>query len=109
MKVLNEKYLLKRAAGTLLPETIRARTKQPYRAPGAACFVPPDGQPSPDYVGALLARQRVAEDGIFNPAAVSQLVSKVRTGGTVGVRDDMGLVGVLSTQLLIDRFVRQVA
>jgi len=109
MKVLNEKYLLKRATGTLLPESTRARTKQPYRAPGAACFVPPDGKPSPDYVAALLAPARVGEDGIFNPAAVSQLVSKTRSAGTVGVRDDMGLVGVLSTQLLIDRFIRRAA
>jgi asparagine synthase (glutamine-hydrolysing) len=109
MKVLNEKYLLKRAAGQLVPETIRKRSKQPYRAPGAACFVPADGRRSPDYVEALLAPDRVAEDGIFNPAAVSQLVSKTRTGTSIGVRDDMGLVGVLSTQLLIDRFIRQVA
>jgi asparagine synthase (glutamine-hydrolysing) len=109
MKVLNEKYLLKRASGTLVPETIRKRSKQPYRAPGAACFVPPDGRRSPEYVHTLLASSRVSEDGIFNPTAVSQLVSKTRTGGTIGVRDDMGLVGVLSTQLLIDRFIRQVA
>lgn len=109
MKVLNEKYLLKRATGALLPAAIRKRTKQPYRAPGAACFVPTDGRPSPDYVAALLAPSRIGEDGIFNPAAVSQLVSKTRTGGTIGVRDDMGLVGVLSTQLLVDRFIRQLA
>jgi asparagine synthase (glutamine-hydrolysing) len=109
MKVLNEKYLLKRASGTLVPETIRKRSKQPYRAPGAVCFVPPDGRRSPEYVDTLLASSRVSEDGIFNPTAVSQLVSKTRTGGTIGVRDDMGLVGVLSTQLLIDRFIRQVA
>jgi asparagine synthase (glutamine-hydrolysing) len=109
MKVLNEKYLLKRASASLLPEAIRKRTKQPYRAPGAACFVPPGGRPSPDYVTALMAPSRVRDDGIFNPAAVSQLVSKTRAGGAVGVRDDMGLVGVLSTQILIDRFIRQVA
>jgi asparagine synthase (glutamine-hydrolysing) len=104
IKVLNEKYLLKRASGQLLPATIRTRAKQPYRAPGAACFVPSGGRRSPEYVDALLAPSRVRADGIFNPAAVSQLVSKTRAGGTIGVRDDMGLVGVLSTQLLIERF-----
>jgi len=33
MKVLDEKYLLKRAAGHLIPASIRRRPKQPYRAP----------------------------------------------------------------------------
>src|SRR3954447_16815094 len=35
MKVLNEKYLLKRAFGKYLPPSITKRPKQPYRAPEA--------------------------------------------------------------------------
>ena len=67
MKVLDEKYLLKRAAGHLIPASIRRRPKQPYRAPDAQCFVGPDshGRP-PEYVDALLAPEQVERDGIFN-------------------------------------------
>ena len=38
MKVLNEKYLLKRAMGRYLPEDIVKRFKQPYRAPSIPAF-----------------------------------------------------------------------
>ena len=110
MKVLNEKYILKRAAGRLVPPTVARRSKQPYRAPEASCFVTPDRNGAlPDYVEALLAPDRVAQDGVFNPAAVGQLLAKARAGRAVGIRDNMALVAVLSTQLVIDRFTRHVA
>ena len=108
LKVLDEKYLLKRATGQLVPEMIRRRSKQPYRAPEAACFVPRDRGLRPAYVDTLLASDRVGSDGIFAPAAVSQLVAKMQAGNAIGIKDNMGLVGELSTQLVVDRFVRQV-
>ena len=107
MKVLNEKYILKRAAGHLIPPSVRRRPKQPYRAPDATSFVTPDAQGRlPDYVEALLSPERVKQDGVFNPAAVSQLLVKARAGKAAGVRDNMAFVSVLSTQLVIDKFVR---
>ena len=105
MKVLDEKYLLKRAVGGLIPETIRKRKKQPYRAPDAKSFFNADGSPV-DYAAALLSADRVREDGIFNAAAVDRLFAKARAGQVLGTKDNMGLVGVLSTGLLIDRFIR---
>jgi asparagine synthase (glutamine-hydrolysing) len=107
MKVLNEKYILKRAAGHLIPPSVRRRPKQPYRAPDATSFVTPDAQGRlPDYVEALLSPERVKQDGVFNPAAVAQLLAKARAGKAAGVRDNMAFVSVLSTQLVIDKFVR---
>ena len=41
MKVLKEKYILKQAAGHLIPESVKARPKQPYRAPDAQSFFNP--------------------------------------------------------------------
>jgi asparagine synthase (glutamine-hydrolysing) len=41
MKVLNEKYLLKRCADGLIPPSIAKRHKQPYRAPEAGSFLQP--------------------------------------------------------------------
>jgi asparagine synthase (glutamine-hydrolysing) len=105
MKVLNEKYLLKKATSRLIPASIRQRPKQPYRAPDAACFVG-SGGPSLPYVEELLSSKRLDADGIFNPAAVGALLAKARGGRAVGARDNMGIVGVLSTQLVLDRFIR---
>jgi asparagine synthase (glutamine-hydrolysing) len=107
MKVLNEKYILKRTAGHLIPPAVKRRPKQPYRAPDVASFVNAGRDNRlPDYVESLLAPERVKQDGIFNPAAVAQLAAKARAGKVLGIRDNMAFVSVLSTQLVIDRFVR---
>jgi asparagine synthase (glutamine-hydrolysing) len=107
MKGLDEKYILKRAARKLVPESILNRKKQPYRAPGAACFLGNTAESAGrEYVEELLAPERVWQDGIFDAGAVEHLVRKVRSGRAIGVKDDMALVGILSTQLVVDRFVR---
>jgi asparagine synthase (glutamine-hydrolysing) len=105
MKVLNEKYLLKRAVGGLIPPSVQKRKKQPYRAPDAVSFFGP-GRTTPEYVEDLLSETRLKEDGLFNPAAVNRLVTKARTGQELGVKDNMGVAGILSTQLLVDQFIR---
>jgi asparagine synthase (glutamine-hydrolysing) len=105
MKVLNEKFLLKKAVTGLIPEPIRVRKKQPYRAPDAASFFGADGS-MVGYAEELLSSRRLAQDGVFNPAAVGKLVAKARTGHDLGTKDNMAMVGVLSTQLLINSFIR---
>jgi asparagine synthase (glutamine-hydrolysing) len=102
VKGLAEKYLLKRAARRLVPESIVKRAKQPYRAPGAHAFL--TGRTA-EYAADLLSAAQVRRDGVFDPAAVEHLVRKVRSGRALGVKDDMAFVGVLSTQIVIDRFV----
>jgi asparagine synthase (glutamine-hydrolysing) len=108
MKVLNEKYLLKRAVRGLIPETVRQRKKQPYRAPDAKSFVKADGT-LVDYAAELLSPERLRQDGLFNPMAVGRLLAKTRAGGALGTKDNMAVVGVLSTGLLVDRFIRNFA
>ena len=102
MKVLDEKYLLKRAARGLVPETILRRFKQPYRAPEAASFFGPN---QPDYLRELLSEESIARADLFQPRAVAQLVRKFENGTAIGVKDNMALVGILSTQLLVQRFI----
>lgn len=102
MKALNEKYLLKQLARDLVPSPVWQRPKQPYRAPGGRAFFP---YGKGGYLDDLLSPAQVRRDGIFNPDAVSRLVQKFRNGKAVGVKDDMALVGILSTQALVDRFV----
>jgi asparagine synthase (glutamine-hydrolysing) len=101
MKVLNEKYLLRRACAGLVPESILHRPKQPYRAPDARCFFDAE---APAYVEEILAPDAIKNNGIFDVRGVATLVNKFRAGRAGGVRDDMALVGVLSTQILTTQF-----
>ena len=102
MKGLNEKYLLKQVARALVPPSVRTRSKQPYRAPDGKAFF---GSRRDDYVGDSLSSAQVKRDGIFQPEAVSALANKFRQGKAIGAKDDMALVGILSTQLLVHRFI----
>jgi asparagine synthase (glutamine-hydrolysing) len=107
MKVLNEKYALKRAARGLVPESVTGRTKQPYRAPDAVSLLGNTaGKKRPEYVDDLLSLDRIQADALFNPIAVGKLLKKFEKGRAIGIRDNMALVGILSTQLLIDQFTR---
>jgi len=101
LKVLNEKYLLKKASEGVVPGSILRRRKQPYRAPDGRCFFE---AAAPPYVKEMLSPCAIKEAGIFDSAAVSALVNKFQAGKAGSVRDDMALVGVLSTQLLTTQF-----
>ena len=100
---LDEKFILKRAVADLLPESIWARRKQPYRAPIDASFFP-DGKPL-DWVGDVLSPASIAESGYFQPRAADALAKKATHGGPIGETDNMALAGILSTQLLHRRFI----
>jgi len=102
MNGLKEKYLLKRCASRLVPPAVLNRPKQPYRAPDASSFFSNGGS---EYMDELLSLDRIRRDGLFNPTAVQRLVEKARSGNVVGVGDNMAIVALVSTQLLIDRFI----
>jgi asparagine synthase (glutamine-hydrolysing) len=105
LRALEEKFVLKQAVRGLLPERIRTRTKQPYRAPDSQSFFVNE-RPF-DYVGALLDDRRVREGGMFDTVAVRKLYEKCRTGRAIGFADNMAFVGILSTQLVEEMFVKQ--
>jgi asparagine synthase (glutamine-hydrolysing) len=106
MSALREKYLLKRAAGDLIPEFLRRRAKQPYRAPDALSFFAPEtGKARAEYVEHVLSPERLERAGIWQPEPVRLLVEKARRGKAVSARDGMALVSILSTQLLVEQFV----
>ena len=102
MRVLDEKYLLKRAAQGKIPESILRRHKQPYRSPDGQSFFAGSRQ---EYVCELLSAACIRKTGIFNPLAVEKLVAKFTSGRSVSTVDDMALVGILSTQLVVHQFV----
>ena len=102
MKVLNEKYLLKRCANGLVPPSVAKRHKQPYRAPEACSFLQPAAR---EYMEQLLSPEQLRRDGIFDAPAVAMLIEKFRKGATIGIKDNLGLVGIVSTQLLLHQFI----
>ena len=102
MKVLNEKYLLKRAMGQYLPPSITKRYKQPYRAPDIPAFF---GGHTPSYVDELLQPDVIDSYGYFDSARVGHLIRKIKAGRAVGYKDNMALVGMLSTQVWHHLFI----
>jgi asparagine synthase (glutamine-hydrolysing) len=102
MKVLNEKYILKRCAAGLIPPSVAKRHKQPYRAPEGCSFLQPAAR---EYMQELLSPEQLRRDGIFDPPAVAMLLDKFQKGAAIGIKDNMGLVGIVSTQLLLHQFI----
>ncbi|MDI7861829.1 asparagine synthase (glutamine-hydrolyzing) [Rhizobiaceae bacterium n13] len=102
LRGLREKHILRESLKDLLPREIGDRPKQPYRAPEGECFVGPQQS---DEVRDALSPNTIARGGFFDPGAVQQLVSKFALKGRLGQRDNMALVGVLSTQLWHRAFI----
>lgn len=105
MKVLNEKYLLKRALRDYLPEAILKRHKQPYRAPDIPAFFDRDSRRPLAFVEELLSPGKLQDYGYFDPQRVALLLKKAARGGAIGYRDNQALVGILSTQVWHHLFI----
>jgi asparagine synthase (glutamine-hydrolysing) len=103
LRVLDEKHVLKRAAGGLVPPSVLARKKQPYRAPNASAFL---GATEPDWVREVASPRALERTGIFEPSVATALLDKVRgvlardARAAIANADDMGALAILSTQLL---------
>jgi asparagine synthase (glutamine-hydrolysing) len=62
-----------------------------------------------DYVAELLSERRLNETGLFDARAVAKLLAKCRAGRAIGFGDNMAFIGVLSTMLLHEQFIRPAA
>ena len=102
MKVLTEKYILKKSMKDLVPGSILKRSKQPYMAPDAVSFFHGN---APEYVEELLSMDNLIKTGYFDPKMVSALVKKCRQNPVLGFKDNMAVVGIISTLLLHNLFV----
>jgi asparagine synthase (glutamine-hydrolysing) len=102
MKVLCEKYLLKRSSAGLVPRSISTRLKQPYRAPDIAQVF---GSKWPAYMHDLLDPGRIARYDVFDAKAVSHLLRKLDSGRLIGTADNMALTLIVTTQLMLDTFI----
>jgi asparagine synthase (glutamine-hydrolysing) len=102
---LREKYILRKSFSDLLPPGIGRAVKQPYRAPDSSSFLGSDGADAP--LIELLSTDRIRAKGYFDHGKVRRLVEKCRTSRVLGFKDNMSFVGVLTTQILDELFVRR--
>lgn len=101
---LEEKFLLRHAFSDLVPEQIRHRPKQPYRAPDAASFFQ-EGK-TPDWVADVLSSESLLASGLFDVKQVQHLAAKARKRSHLfGNTDNMRIIAVLSTQLIHQQFI----
>jgi asparagine synthase (glutamine-hydrolysing) len=106
LRGLKDKFILREAYTGDIPDIARTRKKFAYQAPEKKSFFP--GGTLVDWAADLLTRKRIAEDGIFDPDHVEQycLSAPVREAGRQSFRGNMLFMIVLSTTLLVDRFMR---
>ncbi len=105
MNGMTEKYILKKAAHGHIPAELINRPKQPYRAPISQAFL---GKTHHEYVHELLSEKIIKEYGYFDSRKVNRLLKKCRQqkGILLSERENMALVGILSTQLLGFHFIK---
>ena len=105
MNGLTEKYILKKAAKGKIPSQLIDRAKQPYRAPISQAFL---GETHHEYVHELLSDNKIKEYNIFDHNKIIRLVTKCQKqkGSLLSERENMALVGILSTQLLNFHFIQ---
>jgi asparagine synthase (glutamine-hydrolysing) len=102
IKGLKEKYILKKAFEPELPQEIFSRTKRPYGAPNKEAFFR-DGCLRENMVP-FLERDAFVSRSIFDADRVERLVTKCAQSDLTGFRDNSALLGILSTQILLDKF-----
>jgi asparagine synthase (glutamine-hydrolysing) len=98
---LKEKEILRQWSKSVVPSEVRARTKQPYRAPDAASFFGPQ---QPEYVREMLDRSSLNRTGFFDAEAVAGLARRCQAGRVSGFAENQALVAILSTQLWHQEF-----
>jgi asparagine synthase (glutamine-hydrolysing) len=99
---LNEKYLLKKMSIGIIPETIRTRPKQAYRAPVRSSFF---DKSSINYIDSVLDKKTIDDYGIFDSTLLNKLIEKIRLTGSSSEVENMVVTGIISTQLFYQFFI----
>jgi len=102
LRGLREKEVLRRWASRILPQRIKERRKQPYRAPDTPSFFGPG---APEWISDYLSSDALRRVGVFSPGAVAGLTRRCSAGFATGFRENQAFVGVLSTQLWHHQFI----
>lgn len=101
MKGLNEKSLLKKSMEEHLPREIIDRHKQPYRAPDVKVM---SGHYLPEELRHHLSASELEKNALFDSRKVQFLLKKADSGRSLSVSESQALVGILSTQIIVEQF-----
>lgn len=99
---LKEKYILKKAFLGILPDSIALRPKHPYRAPIAGSLFSPAAE---EQTRTMLSEASLRQSGLFDPKRVNRLLQNTAQANRTSETDDMALTGILTSQLIHNRFV----
>ncbi len=99
---LNEKCILKKIFRDMLPKEIVNRPKHPYRAPIKQSI----WDSRSEYINEALSKNALEEAGFFNSKKVLLLLNKIDRKESVSEVDNMALCGILSTQIIYERFIK---
>jgi len=100
---LNEKHILKKSFCGTLPKDIIKRPKHPYRAPIKQSLL---NEKTSEYVKDMFSDASLKDAGLFDIPRVRMLVKKLQSVDSPGEVDNMALVGILSTQLVVEQFIK---
>lgn len=105
IKVLNEKYILKKAYQDSIPQRIIDRAKHPYRAPIRDVFF----SATTGYADELLSEENLKKSGYFDVKKTGLLVGKFRKEDRFMVSEtqNMALMGILTTQMVHRQFIEE--
>jgi asparagine synthase (glutamine-hydrolysing) len=110
LRGVSEQDLLRKIASRFLcASQMRPRHTRALPPIAPAFFGTRESPGACDYVEELVSRERIADAGLFDPTAVERLVHKARKGEATSPKDNLALAGVISTQLLVEQFVRRPA
>ncbi|MFZ2322531.1 MAG: asparagine synthase (glutamine-hydrolyzing) [Ignavibacteriaceae bacterium] len=101
INLLNEKFILKEALKSRLPNSIVNRPKNPYRAPIKRGLINADNKIVEKYFNP----DELKKSGLFDPKKVNLFIKKMQKIDTISEIDGMTLIGLLSTQILYDKFI----
>lgn len=99
LKGFSQKFILRNAFRSNIPQSIINRPKRPYMAPDLKSFIV-NGKPT-ENTSFFLSEDLIKEYGIFNYKWVKRFLQKFSNGvpASTGYRDNMIITFILSTQI----------
>lgn len=99
LKGFSQKFLLRNAYKSNIPQSIINRPKRPYMSPDLKSFIV-NGKPT-ENTSFFLSEDLIKEYGIFNYKWVNRFLQKFSNGvpASIGYRDNMIITFILSTQI----------
>ena len=100
---IDEKHILKKCFRGIIPDEITNRPKHPYRAPIKQSLL---SGPTANYVLDMLSENSLKEAGLFDSKKVGLLLRKIQNTDRVSEVDSMALVGIASSQIVYEQFIK---